>query len=192
MGVVAPISATAPLIPIVVGLARGERPDAVESVGMAMALVGMILTSRERDTHSGRQRAAEGAVFGLLAAGAFGLSLVALDEGANADPYWSSLVLRVASSLAIVTVVLALRKPVRAPRRFWPALGVIAVLDVTGTVFFSVSTTKGLISIVSAVISFVPVFVALLARMLLHERLQRIQVAGAGLAIAGVALIAIG
>ena len=45
---------------------------------------------------------------------------------------------------------------------------------------FSVSTTKGLISIVAAVIAFVPVFVALLARVFLHERLARIQIAGRG------------
>ena len=37
----------------------------------------------------------------------------------------------------------------------------IATLDVIGTVFFSVATTKGLISLVAAVISFVAVFVAL-------------------------------
>ena len=67
--------------------------------------------------------------------------------------------------------MLALRRPVRAPRSYWPALAVIAALDVLGTVFFSVSTTKGLISIVAAVIAFVPVFVALLARVVLHERL---------------------
>ena len=42
MGVVAPISATAPLIPIAVGLARGERPSSVQSVGIAFALVGMV------------------------------------------------------------------------------------------------------------------------------------------------------
>ena len=192
MGVVAPISATAPLIPIVVGLARGERPSSLQAVGIAFALVGMVLTSRERDSDSGRSRIATGAVFGLLAAGAFGFSLVALDEGANADPYWATLILRTASSILILSVVIAMRRPVRAPRSYWPALGVIAALDVLGTVFFSVSTTKGLISIVAAVISFVPVFVALLARVFLHERLQRIQIVGAGIAITGVVFISAG
>jgi drug/metabolite transporter (DMT)-like permease len=71
-------------------------------------------------------------------------------------------------------------------------LAVIAGLDVIGTIFFSVSTTKGLISIVAAVIAFVPVFVALLARVFLHERLAQIQIAGAALAITGVALITAG
>src|SRR3954471_6500237 len=45
IGVVAPISATAPLVPIVFGLARGERPSPLQGVGIACALVGMVLTS---------------------------------------------------------------------------------------------------------------------------------------------------
>ncbi|MGE5272999.1 MAG: EamA family transporter [Verrucomicrobiota bacterium] len=192
MGVVAPISATAPLIPIAVGLARGDRPSGAQGVGIAFALVGMVLTSRERDTGSGRSRVAAGAIFGLIAAAAFGFSLVALDEAAASDPYWATLVLRAASSVAVLAVVLAVRLPVRAPRTFWPTLAVVAVLDVGGTVLFSVSTTKGLISIVAAVIAFVPVFVALLARAFLHEHLARIQIAGAAIAIAGVALISAG
>lgn len=192
MGVVAPISATAPLIPIVVGVARGERPTSVQSVGIALALVGMVLTSREHDEHSGRSRVATGAIFGVIAAVAFGFSLVALDEAANADPYWATLILRTASSVAVLAVVLALQKPIRAPRSYWPTLAVVAFLDIGGTILFSVSTTKGLISIVAAVIAFVPVFVALLARVFLHERLARIQIAGAALAIAGVACISAG
>lgn len=191
MGVVAPISATAPLVPIVFGLARGERPSSLQSVGIACALVGMILTSRERDTKTGR-RIAAGAVFGLVSALGFGFSLVTLDKAADADPYWATFVVRGASSVAVLAVVLALRKPVRAPRPFWPALAAIAVLDVGGTVFFSVSTTKGLISVVSALIAFVPVFVVLQARLFLHEHLARIQVAGAAIAIAGVAFISAG
>ena len=52
--------------------------------------------------------------------------------------------------------------------------------------------TKGLISIVAALITMVPVVVALLARIVVHERLQQIQIAGAGLAVAGVACISAG
>jgi drug/metabolite transporter (DMT)-like permease len=192
MGVVAPISATAPLIPITVGLVRGDRPTSVQSVGIGFALVGMIMTSREHDASSGRSRVATGAIFGVVAAAAFGFSLVALDESADADPYWATLILRAAASVAVLAAVLAMRRPVHAPRSYWPVLAVIAALDVIGTIFFSVSTTKGLISIVAAVIAFVPVFVALLARVFLHERLAQIQIAGAALAITGVALITAG
>ena len=191
MGVVAPISATAPLIPVTVGLARGERPSVLQGAGMGLAIIGVILTGREHNSESSR-RMATGAGFGLLAAATFGGSLITLDEAANGDPYWATFVIRAASSLAVAVVLLAMRSPVRAPRAVWPTLAMIAVLDVGGTVFFAVSTTKGLISVVSVLVSLVPVFVALLARLMLHERLERVQLAGAAVAIAGVALISAG
>ena len=191
MGVVAPIAATAPLIPVTVGLARGERPSALQGVGMGLALLGVVLTGREPDS-AARRRMASGAGFALIAAATFGGSLITLDEAANADPYWATFVIRAASSVAIAAVLLATRSPVRAPRSLWPAMAVIAVLDVAATVLFAVSTTKGLISVVSVLVSLVPVFVAFLARIVLHERLQRVQLAGAATAIAGVALISAG
>ena len=191
MGVVAPISATAPLIPVVVGLARGERPSALQGAGMALALVGVVLTGREHDSTSQR-RIASGAIFGLLAAVTFGGSLIALDQAANGDPYWATFFIRAASSLAVAVVLLATRRPVRAPRSLLPAIAVIAVLDVGGTVLFAVSTTKGLISVVAVLVSLVPVFVAFLARIVLHEHLERIQLAGAASAVTGVALISAG
>jgi drug/metabolite transporter (DMT)-like permease len=191
MGVVAPIAATAPLIPVTVGLARGERPSVLQGAGMALALIGVVLTGREHDTTSTR-RVASGAGFALIAAATFGGSLISLDEAANGDPYWATFVIRAAASLAVGTVLIAARSPVRAPRSLWPAMGVIAVLDIAGTVLFAVSTTKGLISVVSVLVSLVPVFVALLARIVLQERLERIQLCGAALAVAGVAFISAG
>ena len=47
MGIVAPISALAPVVPLVVGLAGGERPTALQFVGIGMALGGVLLVSRE-------------------------------------------------------------------------------------------------------------------------------------------------
>jgi drug/metabolite transporter (DMT)-like permease len=191
MGVVAPIAATAPLIPVTVGLARGERPSAMEGIGMGLALVGVVLTGREPDS-TARRRVASGAGFALVAAATFGGLLVTLDQAANSDPYWATFVIRAASSLAVASVLLVTRSPVRAPRSLWPAIVVVAVLDIGATVLFAVSTTKGLISVVSVLTSLVPVFVALLARIVLHERLERVQLAGAATAITGVALISAG
>jgi drug/metabolite transporter (DMT)-like permease len=191
MGVVAPISATAPLIPVTVGLARGERPSALQGIGMGLALVGVVLTGREHDSETGR-RVASGAIFGLIAAVTFGGSLISLDQAANSDPYWATLVLRAAATFAVAAALLVTRSPVRAPRSVWPTLTAIAVLDIAGTVFFAVSTTKGLISVVSVLVSLVPVYVAFLARFVLHERLERVQLAGASSAVAGVVLISAG
>jgi drug/metabolite transporter (DMT)-like permease len=192
MGVVAPISASAPLIPITFGLIRGDRPSSLQGIGMGLALVGVILTSRERVEGSRRGRVAQGAAFGLIAATSFGISLLALDKAANADPYWATCIVRFGATVTVLAALVVIRPRIRAPRRFWPTLAAVGVLDIAGTVFFSVATTKGLISIVAALISMVPVVVALLARVVVHERLQQIQIAGAALAVAGVACITAG
>jgi drug/metabolite transporter (DMT)-like permease len=191
MGIVAPIAATAPLIPVTFGLIRGERPSGLQGVGMALAIAGVVLAGREHDSAAGR-RLASGAGFAVVAAACFGGSLITLDEAANDDPYWAAFVIRIATSLAVGAALLVTRKPVRAPRSLLPALVTIGVLDVGGTVLFAVSTTKGLISVVSVIVSLFPVVVAFLARFALHERLERVQLAGAASALAGVALISAG
>lgn len=192
MGIVAPISATAPLIPVAVGLGRGERPSALQGAGMGLALVGVVLAGREHDEAAGRKRVASGAGLAVLAAICFGCALLGIDAASNRDPYWATLVLRGTSALAVGLWLLARSSKPIAPRSILPALCALGALDIAGTVFFSVATTKGLVSVVAVSGSLFPVVVAVLARTVLHERLTPVQVGGAGGAIAGVALISAG
>jgi drug/metabolite transporter (DMT)-like permease len=46
MGIVAPISATSPVVPLVVDSVRGYSPDAVQWVGISLALAGVLLSRR--------------------------------------------------------------------------------------------------------------------------------------------------
>jgi len=58
ISIVAPISATGAIIPVVAGLARGERPGSLALLGMALAFVGVVLASAERspaETGASRQ-----------------------------------------------------------------------------------------------------------------------------------------
>ena len=47
ISVAAPILATSAIVPVVVGLATGERPSAVQLAGIGAALAGVALVSRE-------------------------------------------------------------------------------------------------------------------------------------------------
>jgi drug/metabolite transporter (DMT)-like permease len=47
MAVVAPISSTAACVPVVYGVATGERPSAAQVAGIVLAIVGVALASRE-------------------------------------------------------------------------------------------------------------------------------------------------
>jgi len=191
MGVVAPISATAPLIPVTVGVARGERPSALQAIGMAAALVGIVLAGREPRAGS-RGRVAIGAGLGLLAAGSFGLSLVAFDAAAEGDPYWATLVVRLVGCAVVLAAFPAARPALPRARRSLSPLVAVGLFDATATMCFSVATTRGLLSVVSVVASLFPVVVVVLARVVLGERPAAVQMGGAAAAVAGAALISAG
>src|SRR5947207_6572177 len=70
MSVVAPIAGISAVIPVIVGLATGDRPSGAQAAGIACALVGVGLASREPG--AGRVRFAAGAGLALLAAVGFG------------------------------------------------------------------------------------------------------------------------
>ncbi|MDX6399406.1 MAG: hypothetical protein QOF27_12, partial [Gaiellaceae bacterium] len=54
------------------------------------------------------------------------------------------------------------------------------------------ATTRGLLSVVAVLSSLYPIVIVVLARVLLSERIARGQLAGVGVALAGVALISAG
>jgi drug/metabolite transporter (DMT)-like permease len=190
MGIVAPITSAAPLIPLTVALARGERPSSVQLAGIAVALVGVAVAGWEPGVGGARGRAATGAGLALLAAVFFGSAQVGLEAASNVDPYWASLVLRITSSAAVLSLVPWRRPP--APGRVWPTLALLGLLDATATIMFAVATTKGLFSVVTVLASLYPVVVAILARVVLGERLTRVQRGGALAAVLGAAAISAG
>ena len=65
------------------------------------------------------------------------------------------------------------------------------MLDVGADVFFAFATTTGLLSVVSILSSLYPVATVVLARIVLDERMARLQQAGIGLALTGVVLISL-
>jgi drug/metabolite transporter (DMT)-like permease len=127
----------------------------------------------------------------LLTALCFGGGLVGIDAASNADPYWATLVLRLTSILIVGILVTAMRPPLRGLAPSLPVLTAIGMLDAGATALFAVATTRGLLSLVSVLISLYPVVVVLLARVVLDERLQRTQQIGAATALAGAALISV-
>jgi drug/metabolite transporter (DMT)-like permease len=192
MSVVAPISATAAVVPVLFGIAGGERPSAAQNVGIAVAVAGVVLASRAR-AGDGRGRAlAEGTGLALLAALAFGLLLVALGEASEGDPYWGTLAMRATSFSLLVLAAAVLRPSLAAARGDLPVLLLVGVLDTAGNVLFAVATTKSLLSLVAVLGQLYPVVTVLLARILLGERLTRGQGVGVVGAFAGVALITAG
>jgi drug/metabolite transporter (DMT)-like permease len=194
MSVVAPIAATAAVVPVLVGSATGERPAALQNLGIAVALGGVVLVSLAPTGAQAGTRLAAGAGLGLLAAACFGLFLVLFDRAAEDDPYWATLMLRI-GSVSLLLIALAVVRPPK-PFAFGAAtlglLMVVGILDVAGNAFFAVASTKGLVGVVAVLSSLYPVGTVALARIFLGERMNLVQGAGVALALGGVALIATG
>ena len=181
MGVAAPLSGTAPIIPVAVGLAQGERPSAVQWAGVALALVGIVLVSRETNAAG---RLATGAALGIVAAVAFGTFFTALDAASDEGALWPTFALRVAGGVAIVGIALAARAPVPRGRQQLAPLLVVGTLDMTANGLFAAATSRGYVSLVSVLASLYP---AVVVGLLAGTRL-----AGAACALGGAALITAG
>jgi drug/metabolite transporter (DMT)-like permease len=64
------------------------------------------------------------------------------------------------------------------------------ILDVTANALYLLAVREGLLSLVAVLSSLYPVATVVLARFVLGERLQPAQLAGLGLGLAGVTMIA--
>ena len=193
MSVVAPISSMAVLVPVVVGIATGDRPSAVQAAGAVLGMVGIVLASRESADEAGRgdTRMATGVGLALLSGLGFGSFFALMDVAADHDPLWANLVNR-GTSLSLAVLALAVFRPGfrGLGRPELPVLASIGVLEMTANVSFAFAATEGLLSLTSIIASLYPVVVVFLSWLLLNERLQRGQKVGIATALVGVALIA--
>lgn len=191
MGIVAPISAASPLVPLAVDAARGIVPDPLQVVGVVLVLAGIVTLSREPG--SGSQRIAAGAGLAVVAALGFGLFVVGLDAGADESAPWAVVAARAASvALAVATAVFVTRTSLRPPRDLLPTLVAIGIFDTGANVFVAFATTKAAAGVVAVLSALYPVVTVLLARIVLGERLSPSRRLGGGVALAGAALVAAG
>ena len=190
MGIVAPISAVAAVIPFTVGIASGERPSALQVIGILLALAGVGVASRE-PSHKGGGRA-DGIGLALMAALAFGLYFVFADRAADASIPYAVATARGVSLLLALVAALVVGASLRPGRASLPALATVGLCDVGANMLFSLATTRGFLSVVSVLSALYPVATVVLAALVLHERVSPIQRSGVAVALVGAALITAG
>jgi drug/metabolite transporter (DMT)-like permease len=192
MSIVAPISATGVALPVVVGVATGDRLSTVVAAGLAVTVIGVVLASRER--HDDAERTAAGRLsigLALVAAVGFGSYFVMSDAAADDSVLWLLALSRIIPVPALAVLAWRRRMP-PPPGRTALVLVAAGTLDCGATALYAVANTKGALSIVSVVGSLYPVMTLILARIVLHERIRPVQRAGVAAALAGVAMIAAG
>ena len=96
MSVISPVSASgAAALPVIVGVATGERPEALQYAGMAAAFVGVVLATRAPGDGDGSGSPREALWLSGLAAIGFGGFFIGMDYAIeDSSPYWALLVAR--------------------------------------------------------------------------------------------------
>jgi drug/metabolite transporter (DMT)-like permease len=192
MSLVVPIAATASIVPVVVGIATGDRPSAVQLAGMVVALAGAVMASREPGTAEQPARLASGVLLAALSAVFIGFFFLTIDVASDGGAIWASLVNRITSVSLLLVAALIVRPRLSAARPHAGALALAGTLDVSANLLFAAATTVGLVSLVSVAGSLYPILTVLLARFVLREQVHRIQEAGVVTALCGIILIAAG
>jgi drug/metabolite transporter (DMT)-like permease len=192
MGVVAPLTGVvAATIPVLVGFALGERPGASAVVGIAVALLAVLLISRSPDDQRER-RTAVGVPEALIAAAGFGGYFVLLSRTNDASGLWPLVWSRGASIVMLVPLAAIWRPSFRIRGSLLAATLGSGLLDVSANLLYLQSVRAGLLTLSSVLTSLYPASTVLLARIVLNERLDRVQRIGLAFAAAGIVLIALG
>jgi drug/metabolite transporter (DMT)-like permease len=200
MGVVSPLATVGVVVPVGVGLLLGERPGPVQFAGIAVAVLGVALAGgpqRGGPAAAGRTLAlAVGAAFG------FGAVMVLIAEASAGGGLLLALAVQRVCNTVIGGGALVLtyrRLPGGRPaadlavaRRHLLPLTAIGLADVAANGAYAAAAHSGSAAVAAVLASLYPVVTALMARGLLKERLLRVQVVGAGLALAGTLLLAAG
>jgi drug/metabolite transporter (DMT)-like permease len=178
---------------VIVGVAGGDRPAALQLIGVLAAIAGVVLVSREPEAEEERRRATRSSIVlaGVAAVG-FGAFAVGIRETAQADVLWSVVAARGTSVVVLaVAFVIAGAKRERAASA-WVPLVVMGTVDLGANILYAIATRHGLLSLVAVGASLYPLATVTLARTLLGERVRRSQEVGILAAVAGIALIAAG
>jgi len=195
-----PISVVSPLtavlvaaVPVSVGLATGDRPGVIAGVGIAVALVAVVLVSREATDEDVRPHRFTATVAWLTVGSglAFGLNFVLIHQAPVDAHLWPLFFARV-SATTIVLIVAAFTGNFRAPRGFPLKLALTAaLLDTGANVAMLLALQASMLSLASVLMALYPAATVLLAIVVLRERVTRWQVVGMVLALAAVAMISI-
>jgi drug/metabolite transporter (DMT)-like permease len=186
MGVVAPVaSVITAALPVLFGFRTEGLPDFGRLAGFALALVSIWLIARPEgkgDSHRGLGLA-------ILAGVMFGLFLISGKQAGQGGVFWPLAAARAASTLLMLLIVGFLP---RDPRSLRPALLPIllsGLCDSGANALFLAATRYGRLDVASVLSSLYPASTVILARVLLKERISRMQGVGILGALVAVALI---
>ena len=191
MSIVAPTTAAATgLVPVAAGLLIfGEDPGLFGILGAGVAIVSIVLLSTGETGEGEVLNRRQSLLLSLLAGIGFGSFFIIIGQTEAESGLWPLVGARV-SSIPIGLVLVGLLRPARPQPGAVRIAAASGVLDMAGNILTLLALQRGLLSLIGVLSSLYPASTVLLARVVLGERLSRLQLAGVLMALVGVGLIA--
>jgi uncharacterized membrane protein len=189
MSVVGPVSAVgAAVVPVVAGLALGERPGALAAVGVLLALPAIALVAANGSAR-GILRTALGD--GLIAGVSFGMMFVGLAQAGGHAGLWPVAAEQTSSLVVILAAKLRSRERLGLTVRNIGLPIAAGVSGMAATLTYFYATQFGMLATVAILTSLYPGVTVALARVVTHERFGVAQRIGFGLCALAVVAIAV-
>ncbi len=186
MGVVSPISSLCAIIPVTVALLTGEHILYLKGIGIAIALAGAFCASGPEISQGLPLRPV---LFAVGAAVGFGTAMTFMAKGSTSSVLLTMVTMRLTTLVVSSLIALRAGGVGGIKRGDLSSLTFVGVADFSANLLLGIASTRGLVSVVMVLGSLFPIMTAILAFVILQERLHRIQYAGIFLAVVGVAII---
>jgi drug/metabolite transporter (DMT)-like permease len=190
IGVISPIAAVIGVaVPVTVGVVvAGDVLSLGQRAGILVGIVAVVAVAYVPGS-SIRSAGSRGPIAAVLAGVGFGLFVVALDATPADSGLWPVVGARLSGLVPVVVFAVSTGRSMVLARSAVPLAIVAGVLDVAANITLLLATRSGLLSLVALLSSLYPVVALLTARLFLHERLRRSQLAGVGAAMVAVGLL---
>jgi drug/metabolite transporter (DMT)-like permease len=193
IAVVVPIVAVHPALVLVVNVLMGVRPSAAQWAAMAVIIAGGVFIARSAVAEPEAAEAKSNRVTVLIAIGACLAYVAIVLTGQAATPLlgapqtmwigrWTGLIF-------IAGVLLVQRTPISIPAEWVPFVGLQAGLDTLGYIAFLAGSNSAAPHITMVVASTFSVVTVLLARLIVHEPVSKMQWAAIVLIAGGTAVL---
>jgi len=197
LSIVAPISASYPVLTVLLSLLSGEHLRAARAIGIAFTLIGVVFVAAgERAPHAddeeGRRRTGKGIGFAVCSAIGFGflfwlLGMRIVPITGATQTVW---LIRLTSSILAALLILAVRKPIKPPTdRVAGWLLAMGLTDTGAFVLNNFGMRLEQVAVVSVLASLYGAVTVALAAIVLREHVSRWQWLGIVSIFVGIFLI---
>jgi drug/metabolite transporter (DMT)-like permease len=192
VAVASPVAAaTGAAIPVLLGVATGERPGALAWVGMGLAIAAMVLLTAGRAEKKQDGAVRRAFLLGAAAGIGFGFFFFAISRTSHGSGLWPLIAARSATIIIVGIIALATGRSLRPGGPGFPVALLSGCLDMGANIAFLLATRLGLLSLTAVVASLYPAPTVLLAMLVFRERLTALRAVGLAVACAGVAFISL-